>query len=128
MYVGRKLLTHLIVFLYLVLPVSAAVDSAAEEGWRYHGTLKTTLRYQKIEHAVDFSPEHMSMAHLIRADADSGQYSSMLRFTPVYFDGTALAIGSTVCLKPIECLQLDYQAMRLLLQAVHIAEQLKTGL
>lgn len=113
MQVGHKLLTNFILVLCFIFPASGATTVAAaaldaslvEEGWRYHGTLKVKLQYLEQEHAVDFSQEHMSMAHLIRADADSGQYSSMLRFTPVFSDGKGLSIGSTVCLKAIECLQ-----------------------
>lgn len=102
----RKLFTNFIVFLSLVLPVSAAGDTLlAEEGWRYHGTFKATLQYQGQTLEVDFSSEHESMAHIIRADADAGQYSSMLRVTPVFFDGSSLTVGPTVSLKPIECLQ-----------------------
>jgi hypothetical protein len=102
----RKLFTNFIAFLCLVLHVSAAGDTLlAEEGWRYQGTFAATLQYQGQKFDVDFFSEHESMAHLIRADADSGQYSSMLRFTPVFFDGSALTVGPTVCLKPIECLQ-----------------------
>ena len=103
----RKLFTKFIAFLCLVLPVSAAVETPlSEEGWRYQGTFMATLQYQGQKFDVDFCPEHVSMAHLIRADADAGQYSSMLRFTSVFFDGSALTVGPTVCLKPIECLQL----------------------
>jgi hypothetical protein len=110
MLIVRKLVYSFIIFFLSLSPISAAAAAEstlaiAEEGWRHHGTLTVTLQHAGYEQTVDFLPEHASMAMMIEADADTGQYSSMLRFRPVFFDGSAITFGSSVSLKPVEDLR-----------------------
>ena len=71
----------------------------AEEGCRYHGTLQTHIMCgeKQIEH--DFWAEHEAMAKVIQVESDDGQYTSMLRFTPVIIVGGELKLGNTVFLR-----------------------------
>lgn len=102
-----KLLINFAVSIFLALPVTAADGTLkkSEEGWRYHGTFKTLIRYDGKEKEVDCLKEHREMATIIQANSDFGQYSSMTRFTPVFSRKDSLEIGTTVHLKPIENLQ-----------------------
>lgn len=77
----------------------------AEEGCRYHGTLQTHIIYCKKQIEHDFWAEHEAMAKVIQVESDDGQYTSMLRFTPVIIVGGELKLGNTVFLRPIESLQ-----------------------
>jgi hypothetical protein len=56
----------------------------AEEGSRYHGTLKALISYKTDTLECDFWNEHSAMASIISSDADDGQYSSLLRFHPIF--------------------------------------------
>jgi hypothetical protein len=100
MYFSAKVVYVLVSYSFLLS--SCFASELAEEGWRYHGVLTAKLRFEARERSVNFQPEHFSMASIIKDNSDDGQYSSLLRFTPVFLNETDFAIGNSVILKPLE--------------------------
>jgi hypothetical protein len=71
----------------------------AEEGSRYHGTLKAVISYKTHTLEYDFWNEHSAMASIISSDADDGQYSSLVRFHSIFINkDDKLEVGQTVYL------------------------------
>ncbi len=69
----------------------------SEEGSRYHGTLDARVTFNGKVLDCNFWGEHAAMASVVQSDADEGQYSSLVRFSPIFINpNDELEVGPTV--------------------------------
>lgn len=84
-------------FVFLFTCYQVVGSDLTEEGWRYHGSLKVKIKADGCEPLeCDFSEDHNAMAKVLQSQTNTEQYSSIVRFTPVYKRDSKVTTGKII--------------------------------
>lgn len=99
---------RLFFFLFVAITCLFSTDvPRVEEGCFYCKHLKIQISYNGRNLDCNFLDEHINMAEIIKSDADEGQYSSMIRFTPVFFKKESIELGNPIFITPFNSLEIS---------------------